>query len=90
MTSIPYYNPIYGTPTPEHWEKVLLSQKEVEQLSERDVKCPICGFDRAGRRASGAGEGNAGALLPGSPARLGAWIAQDSHEKDARKVLEMY
>ena len=37
MTSIPYYNPIYGTPTPEHWEKVLLSQKEVEQLSERDV-----------------------------------------------------
>ena len=27
---------------------------------------------RAGRRASGAGEGNAGALLPGSPARLGA------------------
>ena len=44
MTSIPYYNPIYGTPTPEHWEKVLLSQKEVEQLSERDVKCPICGL----------------------------------------------
>ena len=48
MTSIPYYNPIYGTPTPEHWEKVLLSQKEVEQLSERDVKCPMTSFHSPG------------------------------------------
>ena len=44
MTSEPYYNPIYGTPTPEHWEKVLLSQEEVEDLEERDLKCPVCGI----------------------------------------------
>lgn len=44
MSSEPYYNPMYGTPTPEHWEKVLLSQEEVADMDERDLKCPVCGI----------------------------------------------
>lgn len=38
------FNPQYGIPKPETWEKVLLSQAEAEKLPKRELKCPICGF----------------------------------------------
>lgn len=38
------YNPRFGQPTPEVWAKILWSQEEAEELPERELKCPICGF----------------------------------------------
>lgn len=38
------YDSRYGTPSGEVLRKIELSRREVEGMSKRDLKCPICGF----------------------------------------------
>ena len=44
MTPQISYDHRYGPPSSDILEKILLSQKEVEGMQKRDLRCPICGY----------------------------------------------